>query len=248
MKAADFFKKLQKLAIDNSPTILTGIAVAGTVTTAYLTGKATYKAAQILSEESPYLEPKEKVLLTWKLYIPAAGTGMLTVISIIGANRIGTRRAAALVSAYTLSEKMFDEYKDKVVEKIGQKKEQEVRDELAQDRVNRNPVNENSVIIIGGKSVLCYEAYTGRYFLSDMETLKKAQNDVNYMVNNNFYASLTDFYDKVGLPKTSISDEVGWNCNKLLELNFSTAITEDGRPCLTIDYQVEPIRDFHRVN
>jgi hypothetical protein len=255
----DVLKRAQKLTIDNSPAILTGVAVAGTVMTAYLTGTATLKAAEVLKNEENRFESnhpdyaidpldlKEKVALTWKLYIPPVTTGLLTVTCIIGANRIGTRRAAAVAAAYTLSEKAFSEYRDKVVEKLGEKKEQAVRDELAQDRVNRNPANSSQLVVIDGRSVLCYEAFTGRFFLSDMETLRKAENDTNHQVNNDYYAALTDFYDRIGLDKTSMSDEVGWNCNKLLEVQYSTTLAPDGRPCISIDYAVAPIRDFYRV-
>src|SRR5690349_5429579 len=97
-----------KFTADNSPTILTALGAVGTLTTAYLAGKASFKAAQILDdydtisiqENRPPLDAKDKVAVVWKLYIPAASTAIVTVTSIILANRIGTRRAAALAAAY----------------------------------------------------------------------------------------------------------------------------------------------------
>lgn len=249
-------KQVEKLAADNSPLILTAIGVTGTITTAVLTGKATIKAVRLIDSEyqnnrndADYvLEPKEKARLAWKLYIPPVAVGTLTVVSIIGANRIGTRRAAAMAAAYAVSQEAFNEYRDKVVEKIGDLKERNIRDDLAQDRVNKNPVENNTIVITNGGNVLCYEQYTGRYFQSDMETLKKAQNDLNYQVNNSYYASLSDFYDLIGLERTTESDEVGWNSNELLELHFSTTLAGDGRPCLAFEYRVVPIRGYARVH
>lgn len=247
MNLSDIANRAIKLAADNSPAILTAIAVTGTVTTAYLSGKASFKAAMILSEESPNLETKEKVDLVWRLYIPAVGTGLMTVGCIVAANRIGTRRAAAVAAAYTLSERAFTEYREAVVEKLGMKKEQAIRDEMAQNRVNRTPIGNQQLVVWEGSSVLCYDAYTGRYFLSDMETLRKAQNDVNAKVLNEYYASLSDLYELIGLPSTSVSDEVGWNSDKMLELNFSTVLSEGGRPCISMDFAVAPIRDYNRL-
>lgn len=256
MGLSEIAKRAQKLTIDNSPALLTAIGVTGSLTAAYLTGKASFKAAQIIQEQQErldmheqthQLETKEKVELVWKEYIPAVGVAAITVVSIVGANRIGTRRAAAVAAAYSLSERAFSEYKEKVVQKMGEKKEQGLRDEIAQERVAKNPPTGQQVII-GGGDVLCYEMYTGRYFKSDMETLKKAMNDTNYMVLNNNYASLSDFYNKVGLPWTQISEEVGWNCNELLELKFSTTLADDGRPCLAFDYNVTPIRGYYRIH
>lgn len=255
----DVMKRASKLVIDNSPAIATAIGVVGTVATAYLAGKASFEAAEIIRNYEDEIEEgkranlipdfsfKEKVDVSWKLYIPAVASGALTVTAIIVANRVGTRRAAAMASAYMLSEKAFEEYRSKVVDRVGSNKEQSFRDELAQDRVTRNPVSDREVIIAGGQ-VLCYEMLTGRYFMSDMETLKKAQNDLNYKVINDAYASLGDFYNLLGLPTTAISDEVGWSTDKLLELEFSTTLSEDGRPCIAIAYRTEPIRDYFRFH
>lgn len=255
MSFSNLATRVGKLVVDNSPAIFTGIGAVGVVTTAYLTGRATFKAAEIIAKKehdfgrgvSFRLGHKDKIEAVWKLYIPAAASATVTVSSIILANRIGHRRAAALAAAYAISEKAFGEYRDKVVEKLGEKKEQAVRDELAQDRVKRQPFND--IFVVGeGTSVLCFDSFTGRYFLSDVETLRKAQNDINYEVNNNYYASLSDFYEKIGLPATKMSDEFGWNADTLLDLSFSTTLTEKNVPCLVIDFRVDPIRGFHRVS
>jgi hypothetical protein len=256
MNVGDIFKRLGKFTTDNSPSILTAIAVAGVASTAYLTAKGTIKAVVLIERErqkrnDPVFTKTTKAdafKWAWKAYIPAAGSATATVICINMANRSGNRRAAALAAAYALSERAWTEYKDKVVEKLGEKKEQEVRDEVAQDRITKSS-NLGDVIVVGEGSVLCHEAFTGRYFLSDMEELKRAQNNVNYKINNDYYASLTDFYNEIdGLERTSFSDEVGWNSDELLEIIFSTVLTKSGKPCLSMDFRVKPIRDFYKVN
>jgi len=250
MILSDLAKRASKFATDNSPTILTGIAVAGTVMTAYLAGKASYKAADVIEGERlmalpEKLEFKDKVRAVWTLYIPAVGTGLLTVTCIIGANRIGARREAAMAAAYVLGEKAFDEYRKKVVEKIGDKKEELIRAEVVQDRVNANPPNQ--LLIAGSGSVLCYEAFTGRYFISDVEALRKAENVINHRLIHDNYVSLSDFYDEVGLAHTSVSDDLGWNLDKMLELHFTAVLTELDKPCVSIEFTAVPIRGYHRV-
>lgn len=247
--------RAEKLAADNSPQILTAIGVAGTIGTAVLTGKASIKAYNHIkyetmkndTAEAPYIVTfKDKVFWTWKIYIPPVAAGAITIASVIMANKIGTRRTAAMAAAYVVSEKAFVEYKDQVIKKFGETKEQNVRDAVRQEQMNRNPIGDRQVVIAGG-NVLCYEPYTDRYFDSDMESIKKAQNDLNYRINNNWYASLSEFYDLVGLPHTEMSDELGWNSDKLLEIEFGHALATDGRPCLVINYDVKPIRGFSRV-
>lgn len=247
-------KQAQRFTVDNSPTILTVMGVTGVVTTAYFTATATFKAAEILRQEEDAarflkkeLTLKDKVNHVWTLYLPAVAFGALTITSVIGANRIGTRRAAAMAAAYTLSEKAISEYKDKVVEKIGEKKATLIKEEVAQDRVNKNPTEGRNIIVAGPNEVLCYEMYTDRYFMSSMEALKKGQNDLNYRIlNTDGYASLGDFYDLVGLPRTSIAESLGWTADKLLELDFSATVSDKGEPCLAFDYQAEPIRKYYR--
>jgi len=254
MTLTNLAKRAEKLIADNSPAILSAIAVTGAVTTAVLAGSASFKTKDILDREEhhreyveqvPPMDIREKVRLIWKLYVPAVGTGVLTVVCIVGANRIGTRRAAAMAAAYSLSEKAFVEYKDKVIEKIGETKEQKVRDSIAQDQVNANPVSSREVIITGAGDVLCWDSITGRYFESNVEALRRAQNDINQQILSSNYATLHEFYELIGLPSTLYSSEVGWNNANMLDLEFSTVLSEDGKPCLSVNYRTYPIRGYY---
>lgn len=266
MNMSQIAKVTEKFVTDNSPTILTGLGVAGVVATAVLTGKAAIKADHILSEEAlkkamsgevsirredlenfeDLFTAKEKVNLVWKEFIPPMLMGAATIAAIVGANQIGTRRTAALAAAYTLSEKASNEFREKVKERLGEKKVQEIKDEIAQDRVNENPNAE--LVIIGDGKVKCLETYTGRYFmLRSVEDIKAAQNKINYQLNNDMYASLSDFYDCLDIPHTAFSDEVGWTQRKLLEITFGGALDEENRPVVSFDYQVEPVRNYFRL-
>lgn len=245
----------RKFVIDNSPLLLTTVGVVGTVTTAYLTGKASILAYQHLesvresqlldTELFPKLKPKFVVNEVWKLYIPPAASAVLTIAAIVGANRIGTRRAAALAAAYSLSEKAWEEYKEQVVKQVGTNEARKIEDKTAQALADKSEAKSSEIIVISG-DVICHEAYTGRYFSSSNEELKKAQNDLNYRILNDGYASLSDFYDLVGLPHTALSEEVGWTSDKLFEIHFSTIMSDDGKPCISINYQVEPVRDYYK--
>lgn len=262
MELNNIASRFGKFLSDNSPAILTGIAVAGTVTTAYLTGRATLKAAALIAEEEAQFDEEfedantrreiivDRFLLCWKLYIPPVASGVATIACIIAVNQIGTRRAAALAAAYSLSEKAIEEYRAKVVEKIGEKKEKAYRTEIAQERITATPPEsrlEDAVLIGDSMSVLCCDLFTGRYLLSDMETLRRASNDINFQVTHDYYASLSDFYDRIGLEHTSMSDDFGWNIDKLMELDFATVLTPSGKPCLTFNFTVAPIRGYHRL-
>lgn len=245
--------RMQKFLLDNSPVILTAIGVTGVITTAYLTGRAAFKTAEVLRNKELYFEAelerkmelRDKVELTWKLYIPAAGSAVATVAAILCANRVGSRRTAALASAYAMAQQGFDAYKDKVFEKLGANKENEIHDEIAQDSVTRNPPTQ---IIMAGGNVLFRDAYSGRDFRSTMEDVRRAANDINHQVNNDFTATLSDFYELLGLDPTDKSDEFGWHADKLLDVKFSSTITQSGEPCIVFRYDVSLIRGYHRMS
>lgn len=237
-------KRLEKATIDNSPAILTAIGITGTLATAYLTGKSTIKAIRLLDQEDQPMSPKEVVKKTWTLYIPPATTCVLTIGAIYGANHVSTRRATAMATAYSISERAFNEYRDKVVEKIGENKERAVRDELAQDRVSASDTEDKTVVITDGGEVLCYDQFSGRYFKSSMEAIRSAENEINHRILNEGYACVSDLYELLGLPTTSFSEEVGWNHTKLLHIIYSTVLSKDGKPCIAIDFDLHPNRKF----
>lgn len=108
------------------PEILTGIGIAGMVTTTVLAVKATPKAMRLVKEKEDYYEikltPKEIVATCWKCYIPSVVTCALSMSCLIGASSVNLKRNAALATAYKLSETALTEYQEKVVETIGEKK------------------------------------------------------------------------------------------------------------------------------
>ena len=251
ISARIFAKQIEKFAVDNSPLILTAVGVVGTIGTAVLTGKAAFKSFDILKEEEErrelmnepgHVSRSEFVKLTWKQYIPAVGTGITTIACIVCANRISTRRIAAMAAAYSLSERAYNEYREKVVQKFNANKERQVRDDIAQDRVNANPPKENQVIITGNGDVICYDEPTGRYFKSNMEKLRAVVNDVNAEVNELGASPLSFFYQSLGLKTTPYSDELGWTTDELLEVHYSAVLTQDNQPCIAIDYKPHLIR------
>lgn len=228
----------------NSQLILTGFAVAGVATTAVLTARATVEAyVEYSNESSMFSDPftkREVVKLVWRHYIAPVGVGLATVGCIIGAQAVGQRRQAMLVSAYSLAQKGFEEYQAKVVEVVGEKKESSVRDAVAQDRIAENPVSQNLVIVTGNGDTLVYDSLSGRYFKSDVESLRKAQNDANAELFNDTMLTLNRYYSLIGLGTIDLGEEMGWLPEEPLDINFSARLTEENKPCLVLDHRVPP--------
>lgn len=253
-----------------SPEILTGIGIAGMISTVVLAVKATPKAMELieLAEEDGRLEleqagkyddehidalvtevrkPLNVIKVAWKPYIPAAITGIASVACLIGANSVHVRRNAALATAYQLSTTALADYREKVVETIGEKKESQVRDKVFKKKMGENPVNNSTIIMTGKGNMLIYDSHSDRYFRSDIDKVKRAVLNLNErMINGNeMYISLNDFYDEIGLKHTEVGDSIGWRIDKgKIDVRYSAQLTEDEEPCIVIDHLMPPEYGF----
>ena len=187
---------------DKSPEILIGFGLAGMLTSTILAVKATPKALDILEQEDRELSKVDKVKLTWKCYAPAAIGYCASAACIIGANSVNAKRNAVLAGAYKLSESALLEYRDKVKEVIGEEREREIKDSIAQDRVDKTPEKTQEVLVAGNGDTLCYDMHSGRYFKSNMEEIKGIANKVNYKLMQDNFLSVNDFYEELGLEPT----------------------------------------------
>ena len=270
----NFFNGVRSTMDKHSPEILTGIGITGMITTTVLAVKATPKALELIGEAkykkeeetvehnckvnkvsecmSSDLKPLEVVKAAWKPYVPAAITGSLSVACLVGASRVNFKRNAALATAYTLSEKVLKDYKDSVVETIGEKKEEKIKEKVAQKKVDKQPASKSEVVMVNSDgNVLFLEPVSNRYFKSDVESIRKIINDLNYRLTTGTeeYISLSEFYDEIGLSHTSISDEIGWNIYRdgQIAVDMPSAKTDKGEPCLVLDYNVSPRYDYTKL-
>jgi hypothetical protein len=234
-----------------------GIGITGMVTSTVLAVKATPKALRLLDEKKEELcvdelAPIDAVKATWKCYIPAAITGTVSVVCLIGSNSVNVRRNAALATAYKLTETAYAEYRDSVMETVGEKKEKNVRDKVSEKQVKENPVNRTEVYMTGKGSTLCFEPLSSRYFYADLERIKRAENKLNKdIITDPFDSGVTvnDFYEEIGLPTTATGDNLGWKIGYLIDIYPSAQMAEEGtdhegEPCIVLNYTNPPKYEF----
>lgn len=248
------FKNAKHEFIRQSPSILLGVGITGMITSTVMAVKATPKAIQLLEEakkekEEPKLTALETIKVAWKPYVPAVTVGSLSVLCLIGSTSINAKRTAALATAYKLSETALSEYRDAVVETIGEKKEKQVREKVADKQVAANPVESSNIFITNKGDTLCYEPLSGRYFKSSPETINKAINDINYKLLNGEYAALNDLYELIGLETNQLGDQIGWNVFRegKVEVDFHATLTKDNEPCLVMDFITIPRYDYYKL-
>lgn len=262
------FKMAKKVVQKKSPEILTGLGIAGMITTVVLAVKATPKALDLIDEEidnqnrklsqeaydSGYstvnqidkLKPVETVKVAWKPYIPALLLGGASVGCLIGANTVSARRYAALYSAYELSKTAYNELNEKVTEVVGEKKVTEIKQKLAEDKVNKvsseGAIEKKSNVVIAGDGDTWFiDAMSNQPFLSSKNKLDAAANELNRKMRSDMYVSLSQFYDEVGIEHTGTSDYIGWRIDKeYIDVVTSDAIVKDGKVYVVMDFLSRP--------
>lgn len=249
-----FFKGAQSFVTRHTPELLTGIGIAGMVTTTVLAVKATPKALQLIEEEKHSLHKDkltvvETVKACWKPYIPATVLGVSSVACLIGSSSVSMRRNAALATAYKLSETALTEYKEKVVETIGEAKEKVVREKIDKKHLEEKPVGQNPVIVTSKGNTRCFDYHSGRRFTSDIEHIKRAVNELNRRMLLDMYVSLNDFYDELDLEHTDLGNDLGWTFDDgFVDVDFGSQLDDDGVPCIVLNYKVAPHRDYYKLS
>lgn len=260
-----YFKMATRIVKKRSPEILTGLGIAGMVTTTVLAVKATPKALTLIQDAEiekvdvqvkegkgpdelvKTLTPAEVVKLAWKPYIPAVLLGTASAACLIGANSVHARRHAALYSAYKLSETALTEYKDKVKEIVPEKKVKEIKQKLAEDKVDKVAKSDDGkeqkakVIVSSDGDTWFVDPFTNGSFLCTETKIREAIVDLNYRLMDEMFVSLSDLYDELGLDHTQNSDDIGWciDDGKIVP-DFSDAIVKNGKAYVVMDFLRRP--------
>lgn len=237
-------KNISLFARKHSPEILTGLGVIGMIATTVTAVSATPKALELIEEnkdENGHISKKDVVKVAWKQYVPSVLIGTVSIACIVGSNKISIHRSALLAAACSISEEKLKEYKNKVVDVFGEKKEKEkVYESIIQDKIDESPIPKCEP----NKSddILFYDVWSGRYFYSDRNRIDRAINELNSIFLQSDQVCLNDFYDSINLDRNQFGYICGWNreTTKLIEIRYSSHIAKDGNPCLAVDFFKDP--------
>lgn len=242
----------------NSPVLLVGATITGVVATGVLAAKAGYKARGIVQEELDLraknfddtpLETKEIAKLTWLCYASPVLTGASTIASCLGLHMIHTKRHAALAGLYAITSGKLEDYKDEAEKLLGTKKTQQLNDVVAQKSADDHGFVNNELTLVEGGSELCYDDWSGRWFMSNMAQISQAMNEVNAMLLDEGELDLNTVYDRLGLTPLPMGTEFGWTKNdklKRIDLTYGNITSKDGRPAIAITFRHEPKPELGR--
>lgn len=273
-KLMDFLKKLEGATKKNSPVILTGMAIAGVISTGIAAYKAGLKADAVLKvyrEDMRDCHPEDKeakkavIKETAKKMIPILAPtvimGGATIACVVGSHTASSRRIAALSAAYTLSESTVKNLNGKMEEMLGEKKTRAIKDAVMKDKLHADSEKDKKTLASGDfvipadGTVLCKDLYTGRLFYSNAEKIQQAIAKCSYEIVSDMWISLNDFFEAIDSPQLTpvpMGNDLGWNIddtqNGKLPITLTALLTDDMKPCLCIDYDIGIRQDFRNYH
>ena len=251
MKLKTICKEIQKGVKKNASKILIGMSITGMVISVGCAITATPKAMILLEEKkketgAEKLDAKTIVKTAAPAYIPTMVAMASSAACALGASSVNDKRNAAIAAAYTMSESARTLYQRKVVDMIGAEKEQQIRQQVAVEKMEKVP--EKEVIHVlkegGGKvgMVKCFDALSGRYFWGSQNLIDRAINEANKMLLSDFELSENELFDLLGMEHTRNGDILGWDTssNLSIETFYASKLDPEGVPCLVLDFTTPP--------
>lgn len=262
--------KAKKFVVDNLPNIFSCGAVASLCGAVYLTAVGTHKADDILAAEEKRLEDTlpaydgteltfaRKAELVWKEFVPAGIATLASGIFIVASNRAGHEQYMAMLGAYELSKKAFDELSAAQVDVLGEEKAAEIEDRVYARRAEALPaVPSTAIPNADGSSnpTLFVEFLTGTAFYANIETIYHGFNFVNHERQRYSSISLNELLDDWGVEtnQIAIGNQLVWQNDLdrggMIEPRFKPGFYhgDEEMPCTVIGYNIEPecTTDYH---
>lgn len=246
--------KIQYLLKKHSTLVMTVMASAGVVATTVLAVKATPKAMKMLNRaevrKGEKLTVYEKIKFGWTPYVYCGISCIGTIACIASIEYLNHRKQISLVSAYTILQNSFEQYRGNIKTLYGEDADSLARQEIVKARYN----------MIGDKNApeneeLLFFDYQGmRFFTSTFDNVMRAEHQLLESLHAKGYACLNEYYDYLGIPPLDYGYQLGWedyeSCDPMnvkdLEFNYEqTPVGMDGDlPCWIISANLPASFDY----
>lgn len=254
MTLGNIAKNIGNWLLHHRSEILVGIGITGFGASVITAVKATPKAREILQEiKEEYDEdsPKESYVKIVKKvvphYIPSVALFVASSACVILSYTECCKEKTALAAACSLAEGTMRKYSSLVENKIGPKKNEELK-EKAKNETKKDMQKDNKVVSVYSKNIglyKCYEPISKTYFDSNAQKINKAINKLGREMLSERYISVNDILYELGLESIKYGDDIGWNVdNGLIDIAFGSKLTDDDEPVLEIKYLIEPKKNY----
>ena len=255
MKIKPLLKLVRSELVKRAPQIGAGLGIGLALIAGVRAVRKTPEALEHIEEKKEELNKDELTIAetveaTWKCYLPSMIIFIIACILIIGGQRISTRRAVAAATACSLYETQLQQYQEAAKEVLGDKKEAEIRTQMARNEVNsKPPMHGEEIISTGRGNALFYDELSKRYFWSDPAFVDKAIQTLNYRMLDEMYISLNDYWSELKLPTTQPGDCLCWSVEDgKIDPGNDVILVESGPytgyPCRVLDFYICPTYNY----
>lgn len=232
------------------PAILIGVGLTGLVTTAVMVYKYAPKVNLVLADAEKDAEENgekfgvpQKAKVVVKTLWPVFAIGLLSGLTIIYGGYSEHKNVIRTTAALARSEKSLRDYQESVLAEVGEETARNVRQRMAEKRREDAPFDGQPVFYNSNSDKqLFFDNASGRYFYQDMNAVDAAINEVNARLLDSDFVSWNDWFDELDIPHIDLGDKLGWDYHfdgKLI-VNKYAKITDDGKSCIVLDYEVFP--------
>lgn len=164
-----------------------------------------------------------------KLYAPSVSLAVISVGLMCGSNYILNKRNIAILGAFKASEEAFKQYRQRVLEELGEEKDQQYRYGIKEQKIVEVTTDENGDEKMAEKSVQAVDPNTisqyARFFDAasrewcktpeyNLMFLQGQQNKFNDLLRTRGHVFLNEVYDALDIPRSQAGQIVGWVYNK----------------------------------
>lgn len=194
------------------------------------------KAGEEITDEDrdEELTKLEKLKAVWKAYIPAGIAAVLTVTCVISSQVISGKQLAALGGTAAFLAANRDKLEQEIDKRFGKDTLKDIKESVQKElgpNEERFPAEET-----GNGDLLCFEAYSGRYFRSSKEHVQWAVKKVNEEYKNERYFCLNNLYDLLNISRTQLGHDLGW-------CQYAESYEDDAPIFEPIDIELEYVED-----
>lgn len=212
---------------EHRSSILTGVAIGGVAVTGCLAWRAGMKAQKRLdikeeawaAEHDGPMPLIEKVKVVASEAVKPAVAGAVTIGAISRAHKVDAEKVATYAGLYAVSEATLEKYKQNLIGKIGEEAEKNLENEMLEDRAKKShedmPHEENpSLIFMSDDYVLFKDMEYGGEFRKRPSDIQGIENELNYLMFSQDFASVNDLRTFEGLRPLNSGDRDGFNIRR----------------------------------
>jgi len=224
----------------NKAGILIGVGIGSMVMSTIAAFRFSPMAKEALEEKKEELQvDKLSASDTIKTAAPYVAPVLLMevvgVLCVLGGNHSHVVKSAAAMAACTATESAFREYRDQTKKLVGEKKEQDIREAVAKEKIESHS---GEIMVTGKGDCLCFDDVANQYFRSRKTSIEKAINRLNFeMMDSRSMITVNDYCLALGLDTVLLGNDLGWTVDGagIINPDIIAQIRND-EPCLVITH------------